>query len=158
MRFSSHKIVPCLIIPCLFAKFALVPESFGQFYLWSRVFRHQNRYDIEAMMHISDPKYTSVNLGRSGDLTLFASIDIRDNRREFIRPPRLDLDKTKGFAIKRDYIDFASDLNAFAVAPDGYLEIGNDESIAVFDQEVSGEPFPAFAEVNGWLFSGFNYR
>ena len=111
------------MVPPLLTELAFVPKPFDQLDRKIRMLRHQNSYDIVSIFHIPNAKNAAVNLCCPRDLLLFAQINIRDHRRAFIRPPRLDLNKTKHVAIKRDQIDLTRDLNALAVASDRNFEI-----------------------------------
>ena len=95
-------LVPMSVLPVTFAECGLAPKTLGQRNLGLRVLGHQNRDDIEAIFYFVYVKNASIYLRRAGYLPLLPSINISDHGRKLIRATRLDLDKTKGFAIQCD--------------------------------------------------------
>src|SRR5436190_21403426 len=116
------------------------------------VIGHQNGNDIKAVFHVPYSKDSPVDLGGARNLSLLTGIDRGDDRRKFIRPPRFNLDETKGLAIQRDEVDLAGDLHAFAVASDRDFEICYYETVVIFREIFGGQSLAALAEVLSFVY------
>lgn len=143
---GSREILPGLMIPGLFAKFAFAPKSFCQLDLRIGMFGHQDSHHVEAVLHFANTEDLAIDFRRSRDLPLFSKIDVRYYGCEFVRATRFDFDKAERFAIQSDQIDLARYLNTFAVPSDWDLEICDDKAITVGGKEFGGESFAAKPE------------
>ena len=80
------------------------------------------------------------------DLPLLAAVDGGNNRRKFVRPPGLYLDKAKLLAVESDDIDLARHSHAFRIASYRDLEVRQNDPIALGLEQLNRKEFASLAK------------